>query len=49
MMPIITRISNQEVDDPKTVCNINIGILGHVDAGKTALAKALSTVESTSG
>ena len=27
--------------------NINVGILGHVDSGKTTLAKALSTVSST--
>lgn len=28
--------------------NINVGILGHVDSGKTSLAKLLSTVASTS-
>ena len=27
--------------------NINIGVLGHVDSGKTSLVKALSTVLST--
>ena len=27
--------------------NFNIGVLGHIDSGKTALCKALSTVEST--
>lgn len=27
--------------------NINIGILGHVDSGKTSLAKCLSTISST--
>lgn len=27
--------------------NLNIGILGHVDSGKTSLAKALSTTSST--
>lgn len=27
--------------------NINIGLLGHVDSGKTALAKALSQKAST--
>ncbi|KAF8560821.1 hypothetical protein P879_07817 [Paragonimus westermani] len=30
------------------VLNINVGVLGHVDSGKTSLAKALSTVASTS-
>lgn len=29
------------------LCNFNIGILGHVDSGKTTLAKNLSTVGST--
>lgn len=29
------------------VLNINVGILGHVDSGKTSLAKALSTIAST--
>lgn len=27
--------------------NINIGLLGHVDSGKTSLAKALSEISST--
>ncbi len=30
-----------------TTFNFNIGILGHVDSGKTSLAKALSTTAST--
>ena len=29
------------------VLNFNLGVLGHVDSGKTSLAKALSTVAST--
>ena len=29
------------------VLNLNVGILGHVDSGKTSLAKALSTIAST--
>lgn len=29
------------------LCNFNIGILGHVDSGKTTLAKNLSTIGST--
>lgn len=32
---------------PGSVLNVNIGILGHVDAGKTALVRALSTSLST--
>jgi selenocysteine-specific elongation factor len=30
-----------------SVLNLNVGILGHVDSGKTSLAKALSTIAST--
>lgn len=30
-----------------SVINFNVGILGHVDSGKTSLAKALSSVSST--
>ena len=33
--------------DASKILNINIGILGHVDSGKTSLAKKLSTVAST--
>jgi small GTP-binding protein len=33
--------------DPATVLNINVGVLGHVDSGKTSLVKALSTLLST--
>ncbi|VDD77533.1 unnamed protein product [Mesocestoides corti] len=29
------------------ILNVNVGILGHVDSGKTSLSKALSTVAST--
>lgn len=35
--------------DPKKTFNINIGILGHIDSGKTSLAKAISTIGSTAG
>ena len=31
---------------PSTL-NFNVGVLGHIDSGKTTLAKALSTVAST--
>lgn len=30
-----------------TTVNFNIGLLGHVDSGKTSLAKALSQISST--
>ena len=31
----------------ESVLNFNVGVLGHVDSGKTSLAKALSTTAST--
>ena len=33
--------------DPTRILNINIGVLGHVDSGKTSLVKTLSTLLST--
>ena len=30
-----------------SILNFNVGVLGHVDSGKTSLSKALSTVAST--
>ena len=36
------------IDEERTnVVNVNVGILGHVDSGKTSLVKALSTLLST--
>ncbi|OXB83009.1 UNVERIFIED_CONTAM: hypothetical protein H355_001352 [Colinus virginianus] len=32
---------------PLRVFNVNVGVLGHIDSGKTALARALSTTGST--
>ncbi len=32
---------------PEHVLNVNVGVLGHVDSGKTSLVKALSTLLST--
>ncbi|OAO17545.1 selenocysteine-specific elongation factor [Blastocystis sp. ATCC 50177/Nand II] len=33
--------------NPSEVCNINVGVMGHVDSGKTSLVKALSVILST--
>jgi len=32
---------------PENVLNVNVGVLGHVDSGKTSLVKSLSTLLST--
>ena len=34
-----------EKPSPAKTLNINVGILGHVDSGKTSLSRALSTIE----
>jgi len=39
---------NSDVN-PARLLNINIGVLGHIDSGKTSLCKAMSTVASTAG
>jgi len=33
--------------DSQKIYNVNVGILGHIDSGKTSLAKSLSTTAST--
>ena len=30
--------------DPSEVCNINVGVMGHVDSGKTSLGKKFTNV-----
>ena len=42
----MTSIDKNETDR-ENILNINVGILGHVDSGKTSLVKALSTLLST--
>ena len=39
-------VDNASVD-PSKILNINVGVLGHIDSGKTSLCRALSTVTST--
>ena len=47
---IIERIDNtSSVVEPQKILNINVGVLGHIDSGKTSLCKALSTIASTAG
>ncbi|GAA55519.1 selenocysteine-specific elongation factor [Clonorchis sinensis] len=38
----------QGLANSMSVLNVNVGVLGHVDCGKTSLAKALSMIASTS-
>ena len=46
----IERLDNKsELINTSNVININIGVLGHIDSGKTSLCKALSTIASTAG
>ena len=41
--------SSEELSVPSKILNINIGVLGHIDSGKTSLCKAMSTIASTAG
>ena len=44
----IIRIENSSsLLSPSKILNINLGVLGHIDSGKTSLCKSLSTVAST--
>jgi len=43
----IQFISSVMAAAQNVVFNFNVGVLGHVDSGKTSLAKALSTMAST--
>jgi selenocysteine-specific elongation factor len=40
-------MTSEAAVDRSNILNINVGILGHVDAGKTALVRSLSTSLST--
>lgn len=43
----MTDTTTQSVAEEKKYFNVNVGILGHVDSGKTSLSKTLSTIAST--
>ena len=45
----VEKIHNNDINDNNLakILNINVGILGHVDSGKTSLSKMLSSVSST--
>ena len=47
----IERMDNTspELSNPGRILNVNLGVLGHIDSGKTSLCKALSTIASTAG
>lgn len=40
-------VTDSQATNPDEVLNINVGVLGHVDSGKTSLTKRLSTLLST--
>jgi selenocysteine-specific elongation factor len=42
-----TSTSNNDTSDQGKILNVNVGVLGHVDSGKTSLVKTLSTMLST--
>ncbi len=43
--PEIKRVSNDVAGlDIAKVLNINVGVLGHIDSGKTSLCRSLSTI-----
>lgn len=43
---VLVRMSDSAEKHTRTL-NFNIGVLGHVDSGKTSLVKALSSIAST--
>ena len=44
----VEKINNEIKDNNSTkILNINVGILGHVDSGKTSLSKMISSISST--
>jgi selenocysteine-specific elongation factor len=43
-LPTPSEISSLK---PVEVVNINLGVLGHIDSGKTSLCKALTNIQST--
>jgi len=49
MEPVPIQLTQSEIEslNPSALFNVNIGILGHVDSGKTSLVKALTKIPST--
>ena len=47
--PLVRLNNSDENLKPEKILNINIGVLGHIDSGKTSLCKAISTIASTAG
>lgn len=46
----LVRLDNSDPSlSADKILNINIGVLGHIDSGKTSLCKAISTIASTAG
>lgn len=49
MEPSYSPLVSSEIEklEPSSIINVNIGILGHVDSGKTSLVKSLTKIPST--
>jgi selenocysteine-specific elongation factor len=49
MSLIYKKLTKEEIDtlDENQIKNINVGIMGHVDSGKTSITKILTTIAST--
>ncbi len=49
MSLIYKKLVKEEIDtlDENQIKNINVGIMGHVDSGKTSITKILTTIAST--
>ena len=47
MASVLESDANTKKRSGHRILNINVGVLGHVDSGKTSLVKALSTQLST--
>lgn len=48
-LPVLPILSQDQIKSipPERILNLNVGVLGHVDTGKTSLVKTLSSILST--
>ena len=43
----LENVIQDNINNSSKILNINVGILGHIDSGKTSLCKMISTISST--